>query len=33
MEPQRCGGLEVVQVWRRGLEAWKACRYGGLEVV
>jgi hypothetical protein len=28
MEPQRSGDLEV---WRRGLEVWRACRYGGLE--
>jgi hypothetical protein len=35
MEPQRPGDLEVVEVvevWRRGLEVWKGCRYGGLEV-
>jgi hypothetical protein len=30
MEQQRSGDLEVR---RRGLEVWRACRYGGLEVV
>jgi len=27
------GGLELVDVWKRGLEVWRACMYGGLEGV